>query len=524
MIKDEAFFGFARTGELNGFQYPGIMRSGKGGQIVATGTEIEVLGEKIQRRIFYPDAIESSGSDRFLTLENLVLIPNGIELLQRPAKLIERIHQVRKSLGFGKLIYVQGISDPYLIPALVYAGVQLFDDSYPVAEGLEGIKYTMFGKSKSDQNTVEENTSFIEAESALLRKSIENGTLREIVEKFAFSSKALEIMRILDRYYYAEMEAVYPVRTPYIKANGIEALERPDLKRYREKLSSEFKKPDDVRIALIMPCSARKPYSTSKSHQAILSRISDFRRYIHEIIVTSPVGVVPRELEDSYPARFYDIPVIGMWYEEEKKMMSDLLLQYFKRNTYDKVIAFIPEDLNFIIPSLPAGSEVISGGASVTGNLSKLKSALKESVSLYGKEKPSDRRLETYRSIAAFQFGNWIRDYLSGAKIINSYNQDMLTLKGNILLVYNRELGKFTINKRSAEFFLEQGRYLVEIDNFKPTANVYAVGVLDCTSDVRPEDEVVLTHKGEIKGVGIAKMPPDAMKQLKKGTAVKVRN
>lgn len=524
MIKDEAFFGYARTGELRGFQYPGIMRTGKEGNITSNAKEVVILGDTFEKKIFYPDALRLSEQDRFLYSENIALIPNGIELLQRPANLVSRIKEVREEVGYEKLIYIQGVADPYIVPVLVYAGVQLFDDSYPVTEGLDGVKYTMLGKSRTGSSEIDQNMSFIHDEMALLRTAIKNGTLRELVEKFGFSSKALEILRILDRYHYNEMEKVYPSRTPYIKANSIESLERPDLRRYREKLINEFRKPEELNIALLLPCSARKPYSTSRSHQAILSRISDYRKYIHEIIVTSPVGVVPRELEDTYPARFYDIPVIGMWYEEEKKMMSDLLAQYFNRNSYRKVIAFIPEDLEFLIPSLPADSQVISGGASVQGNLSKLKASLKDSVEVTGKSKLSDRKLESYKSIAAFQFGSWIRKHLEGSKIINSYNQDMLAYRGDILMVYNREFGKFTINKRSAGFFIENSRYLVEIDNFKPTANVYAVGVLDCTSDIRPEDEVVLTHKGEVRGVGIAKMPCEAMKQLKKGTAVKVRN
>lgn len=524
MIKDEAFFGYARSGELNGFRYPGVMKSGKDGQITSTAESVHILGEELNKSIFYPDSLKQGGENRFYTTENIVVIPNGIELLQRPSTLVERILETREEVGYEKLIYVQGVSDPYIIPALVYSGVQLFDDSYVVAEGLNKVRYTLFGKSKSDSTVIDENLSFVREQFDLLQISIKNGTLREVVEKFGFSSKAMEILRILDRHHYGSMEKVFPARTPYIKANGIESLERPDLRRYREKLVNEYRKPEMIKIALILPCSARKPYSTSRSHQSILSRISDFRKYIHEIIVTSPVGVVPRELEEAYPARFYDIPVIGMWYEEEKMMMSRLLSSYFENNIYSKVIAYIPEDLEFIAPSLPEGSKIITMGSSKEDSINELKDQLRESVEESGKSKISDRRLEGYKSLAAFQFGSWIRDYLEDTKIINSYNQDMIARRGQILFVFNRELGKFSINKKSAEFFVKEKKFLVEIDNFKPTANVYTVGVLDCTDDIRPEDEVVLVHDGEIRGVGIAKMPREAMIQLKKGTAVKVRN
>lgn len=518
MIKDDGFFGYARTGEVNGFTYPGVMKVGKGEEVFSLGDGISILDENLQKKIVYPDSLNYKDSIRYFLTDSFAVIPNAIELAQRPSRLVERIWEVRKEVGYGKLIYAQGISDPYLIPILVYAGVQLFDNSYTTAESLQGISYTIFGKIRSKENQQAGNMEFLEHEMSMLASAIRNGTLREIVEKFGMSSKALEILRILDRTYYGDVETVFPVRTPYIKANSIESLERPDLRRYREKLISEFRKPDNFEVALILPCSARKPYSTSRSHQAILSRIVDLRKYIHEIIVTSPVGLVPRELEEMYPARFYDIPVIGQWYEEEKRMMRDLTSKYFQMNRYGRVIAYIPEDLEFLLPSLPEGTELITGG------IPQLKESLRRAVETSGSTKVRDRRLETYITMAQFQFGNWIGQYLEGTKIMNSYNQDMLVKKGDILLVYNKELGKFTINKHSAPFFMEHGKFIVEIDNFKPTSNIYAVGVLDATSDIRPEDEIVLAHKGEVRGVGISKMPFQAMKELKKGVAVKVRN
>lgn len=524
MIKDDSFFGFSRTGKFNDFSYPGVLETGRDPGLVAGDDFLEIAGEKMAREIVYPDHLRYSSLKGIYETDNLAVIPNGIELLQRPARLIEKIMEVRRHIGFSKLIYVQGVGDPFIVPVLVYAGVSLFDDSYAVVEGMSGVRYTMFGKSMEEGDFSADNMEFLRNEFGLISKSIRRGTLREIVEKFGISSKALEILRILDRDYYGQYEQAFLVRTPYIKANSIESLDRPDLVRYREKLIEAYRKPEGVEVALIMPCSARKPYSTSKSHQAVLSKLTGFRKYIHEIIVTSPVGVVPRELEEAYPARFYDIPVIGMWYEEEKKMMSHLLSSYFQKNPYGRVIAFLPEDLEFLVPHLPAGSKVVSGSAGNMESLDSLRKAVKEAVEETGSKKGGDRKLETYRSIAAFQFGQWIREYLENVRIMNTYNQDMLVEKGEILLVYNKELGKFSINKKSAAFFVEKGKFLVEIDDFKPTANVYAVGVNDCTDDIRQEDEVVMVHNGEVRGVGIAKMPGGAMKSLKKGIAVKVRN
>jgi archaeosine synthase len=90
-------------------------------------------------------------------------------------------------------------------------------------------------------------------------------------------------------------------------------------------------------------------------------------------------------------------------------------------------------------------------------------------------------------------------------------------------MVFHEDRGFFSITKNSAKWFMESGKFLVEIDDFKPTANIYAVGVKGSTDDIRPGDEVVIHCGKDIRGVGTARMPVDAMLTLKKGVAVKVR-
>lgn len=526
MIVDEAFFGLSRTGSFQEvFTYPGILMSGDRDQVFLGEEGFFVLGQKAssvqtktrQNKGFVPISLN-------LASEDVVVIPDGAELIQRPRKLIEKLHETRAQSGFSKIIYLQGVADPYLFPVLVYAGVSLFDDSTIRLESQKGIKYTIFGRELTEMNNYQSNLDFSNSIMQTLRSSIKSGTLREIVEKYQISSKALEIMRLLDNDSYGEMEMAFPRRTRYIKANSLESLRRPDLKRYKDYIANDYRKPEERTIAVLMPCSARKPYSSSKSHKKIIDALSGFRQYVHEIIVTSPVGVVPRDLETTYPASAYDIPVIGEWYEDEKLLINGMLSAFFRNNSYDKVIAFVTEDLLFIKEALPPESLFIIWKKE-SDSLSTLRESVTELVSAMEK-KPArvNQKLETYTKIAEYQFGSWISEYLQGCKIVRSYNSDMLVKEGKPVLVYNDKLGKFTINKASAQWFVENGKFLVEIDNFKPTANVYAVGIMGTTGDVRQEDEVVLHHKGEIRGVGIAKMPRKAMLDLKKGVAVKVRN
>jgi archaeosine synthase len=523
VLNDSRIFGYSRTGFTdNGVEYPLIVES-LANKLGTLDNTLAVSSEGLARRnsaIWKEFNLQSQSG--LIKSDDVITLTNAIELIQRPKNFMKELFDFHQENNFRRLIYAPGISDPYLIPALLYVGISVFDDFLPRYESMKGIRYTVLGKEKIEKASAEENSVFANQILDLGRKSILNGTIRDLVEKFSFSSKAIEIIRIADADYYGQMEPHFPSRTQYIMANSVESLYRPDIVRYRERIGQDYRKPREAHVALLLPCSARKPYSLSKSHRRIIEKIQNFRSFVHEIIITSPVGLVPRELEEFYPPAFYDIPVIGRWYEDEKTMINSLISQYFSHNRYESVIAYVNEDLEFIKKSLPDNTLFITGQVTDERNLNILAQTLQGLVN-EGRVKYSERRYSDFRNMAAFQFGYWIVPYLENARITRSYNQDMFTMGNRTLMAYNNKLGKFAINRSFAETFIKENRFVVEIDDFKPTANIYAMGVVNATPDIRAEDEVVVSHGGEIRGVGIAKMPFDAMTSVKKGVAVKMR-
>ena len=83
---------------------------------------------------------------------------------------------------------------------------------------------------------------------------------------------------------------------------------------------------------VLLPCSATKPYRLSASHKRFSRSITS--NTIHEVIVTAPLGLVPRELEDIWPAANYDIPVTGDWDIDELKTIREMTHQYISRNKF----------------------------------------------------------------------------------------------------------------------------------------------------------------------------------------------
>ncbi len=518
MIIDEAFFGFSRTGNFEGKRYPAFLDWKTD---IVNESYFSIFGE-----IFSDSRKIKIGNTEIgiRESESIMMIEDADSIIQRPRNFIKILMEIHKMNRYHKLIYTPLIGDPYLFPVLSLLGISFQDNFISYMDGAEKIEYRYMGRMKSNRNSIDANLVFLKNLSEDVQTSIKNYTLFDIAEKINLSSKSVELLRILVNEYQKEFEEVFPRRTQSIRAVSNISLSRPDILRFQKYISEYYVKPDARTISLFIPCSARKPYSESKSHKRLIEALSDLRGFLHEIIITSPLGLVPRELEETYPAAFYDVPVTGRWSSEEKEMLFNVTSNYLTRNKYKKSFALLTDDYLFSAEYLPEGVEILNWDKSNEDSLIKLRNKIGEYVTEYKPPRVNDSIREKIFSICEYQFGGWILPYISKGKIIKNYNQFMIAVDGKPALIYQQDKGKMAINKNFTKPFIENSKFLVEIDDFKPTANIYAVGVISATSDIRVEDEVVLHNSGTPKGVGTAKMPFQAMKELDKGIAVKVRN
>ena len=92
-----------------------------------------------------------------------------------------------------------------------------------------------------------------------------------------------------------------------------ESLYRPEVVRWRDRMAMMAPLGD---VVVALPCSMKKPYSNSKSHQKFKRATKGYQ----EVIVTSPFGICPREMENTFPIQSYDVTVSGDWSHEEVKI------------------------------------------------------------------------------------------------------------------------------------------------------------------------------------------------------------
>lgn len=461
----------------------------------------------------------------------MVVVPNAYELRKDPRRIVDAVVRLREACGFGRLLCMLGIGEPSTVALLSYMGVDVFDDSLPRAAGLEHVLLMPEAEvAMGDGDVVGANIDYMVAELAKTRMFIEADRLRELADQHSFSSPSnVALLRLYDQNAYQYAEETCSTVGCRFSCNSTQALRRPDLKRYRDRMGS-YRKPEHKRILLLLPCSAKKPYHISKTHRAFASAIHTAQHdtLVHEVIVTSPLGMVPRELDACYPANSYDIPVTGEWKCEEKamirKMVGDLIAQ-----GYDKVICHLGEDYE-LVEGLAEMECTVVGDPTSPKSLENLDKALRAAAKGMETVDYLVDRNNLARGLLEFQFGRDIADLLMDGDTYAigkfPYWKFIREVDGKKIQMgmMTPERGMVSLTLEGAEVLAKAGYAAVEIMDFELKGNLFAVGVVRADPRIRIGDEAVIVCNGEVRGVGVAEMCGREMTDLKRGIAVKVRH
>ena len=465
---------------------------------------------------------------------DVVVVPNAYELRKDPRRIVDVVVRLREAAGFGRLLCMLGIGEPSTVAILSYMGVDLFDDSLPRAAGLERVLLMPEAEvAMGDGDVAGDNVDYMEAELAKVRMFIRADRLRELADQRSFSSPSnVALLRLYDQNAYGYAEETCSTVGCRFSCNSTQALRRPDLKRYRDRMR-DYRKPEHKRILLLLPCSAKKPYHISKTHRAFASAIHTAQHdtLVHEVIVTSPLGMVPRELDACYPANSYDIPVTGEWKCEERAMIREMVGSLIQQG-YDKVICHLGDDYE-LVEGLAEMECTVVGDPTSPKSLENLDKALRAAAK--GME-PVDYlvdRNNLARGLLEFQFGRDIADILMDEntyaigkfpywKFIREDPEDRK--KKTQLGMMTPERGMVSLTLEGAEILAEAGYATVEIMDFELKGNLFAVGVIRADPRIRIGDEAIIVCDGQVRGVGVAMMCGREMTDLKRGIAVKVRH
>jgi archaeosine synthase len=317
-------------------------------------------------------------------------------------------------------------------------------------------------------------------------------------------------MRLMDGE-EALLEPYTPVArtTPFI-ATTSEALRRIEVKRWGRRVV-ERSPPPIHEVAVLLPCSARKPYSTSLSHHTFMRAVSG---RAHELIVTSPLGLVPRELERVYHAAHYDVPVTGHWDREELGLISSVIAGYLGRHHYRRVLAHLDGGA---LDSARMAADACGIPLEVTAEGHPTDPA---SLAILGSALEGERRRpnDVVRGVLAWQFGVTVET--RGMVIRGRPPRERVEKGGRILFTVDARTG--LLRPTFEGWTLIPAGYRIGIDAFTPKGDILAPGVISADGGIREGDEVLVLGEG-LSATGRAAMGGPGMLRSRHGVAVRVR-
>ena len=476
---------------------------------------------------------------------------------------------------------LSGVATPRNVAVLAYAGVDLVDATLARTKGTQGMYLTAdaehfledldelpcacpaCAKPRSEftrADCADHNVNALRAELRRVRERIRSGRLRDYVEGQARHEGWLTaaFREFDDQWGYVE-ERTPLMRDAEVTAASAETLDRVEIRRFADRVTSRYRNRFTDQPLVLVPCSATKPYSDSQSHRQFHDAIQ-WRG--HTVSMTSPIGVVPQELETTYPAQHYDSVVTGDWSEDEIGFVTEVLRRYLERNDYSRVIAHVPADGYREIcervesdPAVDVAFEYTCVDHPTTDeSLGELNAAL-EGEPAYSKR---EREHNTVRAIADYLLGDGAGDDLFGglgaagreagdgdeADRYGGETDVSTTGRYPKLQVWGddpdagregepgEQLATMVPQYGTLSFTLAGARRWVasdaptkrvEIDAFVPHGSVLAPGVVDASDDIRVGDEVVVDGPKAF-AVGRAAMSGPEMAGATRGVAVEVRH
>ncbi|MEF8800682.1 MAG: archaeosine synthase subunit alpha [Halolamina sp.] len=456
----------------------------------------------------------------------------------------------KEALPADTALSLSGVATPRNVATLVYAGVDLVDATKAKVRGAEGFYLTTEGErfvedlqelpcscpacqqpveEFTQEDCIEHNEHALRAELRIVRERIRTGRLRDYIEGQARHDQWLTaLFRELDEQYGYVEERTPIVRDNELAAASGDSIRRAEIQRFAERVTTRYQSEFDGPLVLV-PCSATKPYSESQSHQQFHD-VVQWRG--HMASMTSPIGVVPQELELTYPAQQYDTVVTGRWTADEREFVGEVLRRYLQRNDYDRVIAHVPpggytEICETVEPNVDAEfAYTVEEHPTTDDSLAALSAALSGEPA-YSKR---EREHRVIRAITDYQLGEGAGTGLfgedEGIQTTSRYPKlQVRDADGDQLATMVPQYGVLAFTVAGARHWVESDGPVkqVEIDGFVPHGSVLAPGVVDADEEIRTGDEVVVSGPKAF-GIGRAEMFGSEMAESTRGVAVQMRH
>jgi archaeosine synthase alpha-subunit len=488
---------------------------------------------------------------------DLIVLGNARNLWEEGAPFVRAVRQIRERWGGAPLLWAPRVALPHRIAFLTYLGIDVLDTTEGLfaascGEYLDLVLGSADGEAARAERAcpcaactsdppgplAEHTRAIYHRGMSEARSAVRQGRLREIVEARLTSEPVLaEMLRYADRELGDLLDERAPVTGSAVRSYAIaESHRRPEMERFRRRLLERYRPPPLKTVLLLVPCSKTKPYRASRSHRRFSAALEGLRgaERVHVVSISSPIGVVPRELEDVPPARQYDIPVTGDWTELERTSVLAGLRHLLANGAYRSVVVHLdPTEYGFLRSvldgTLPARWTLEDDRTTSAEALASLRAGVGEAL---GDAPPVPGGplavvREEVRELASVQFGRAAAGRLCAApsRLAGRPWFQRLTDGRHDLATVREERGLLFLTVAGAERLMPEPPLAVDVDPSLPlTGDLFTPGVRGADRAIRTGDSVVLRRDGQLAGVGEAMLPGRLMTELDHGIAVRVRH
>ena len=286
---------------------------------------------------------DASLTDKTLNPDVVVLV-DSVQLAAQPGRLVEAITILKRRFP-GALLWTPGLGGPDNLAVLTWFGVDLFDMARSRQASAVGVLLTEQGprhtvESMDETADMEQQLTHWKSAIASVRAAMASDQMRSLVDRQSLTSPRLvehlrrhdllcqQVPGLLSSHVASDFK--FPCHSVSIQSD-------PIITDWESFISTEYKAPTGLdNILVLLPCSARKPYRLSKSHGRFIRAIGTSA--CHEVMITSPLGLVPRDLEEAWPAAHYDVPVTGDWTGDELARIQRMFKTLVERHNYQRII------------------------------------------------------------------------------------------------------------------------------------------------------------------------------------------
>ncbi len=443
----------------------------------------------------------------------IVVLVDAAQLAAQPERLVKAI-QVVKNKFPGSLLWAPGIGGPDNAAVLCWFGVDIFDLSRSRMCSSAGAILTVNGPRMPVESMGESSDMSVQIEQwrqslASIKSHLSSGNLRSLVDKQSLNSpKLVEHLRFHDKICTTQegLLSSHVDKEKQLDCSSYSSLSDPVIGDWCNFISNSYRAPSGLdKVLILLPCSARKPYRFSKSHGRFIRAINN--NSCHEVMVTSPLGLVPRDLEEVWPASHYDIPVTGDWTSDELLRTQNVLSSLLSRHEYKLVINHSSMKLSTgDVELIETRNGQTAGNFDALENLSKV---VKDALVKY--EVPNRRNnralMDTFASVSRKQMKN--DNWLEGISIRGKPPFWRLELDNKQIALWSIDRRGFSFSK-AAIMILHENKSLSKMElksGLKWKGDIFYSNIESFDSDIKAGNDVIVYQDGLPVGLARAVAP-----------------